>query len=765
MIDLQKAIKYILFATAFLPLVISDKFIYPFVAPRTGFFYFLIEAAFVLFLVAYAQGYIKKQESGKNFAILAFGSFVLANIISAFFGASLQNSIFGTIERGWGVFTLTHILLFFFLVRVFFQRKDWLSYFKIIVWVSVLASVIGILQRFGATLGIGIFLAGEGRIITTLGNPIYVAIYLLFGIFFALYLLLQSKKESGKFGFIYLIPISINFFAFLLADTRGTYLGFLAGIFTAGLLYLFFGEKKKIKISIAFVAVTVIFLVGFSFLFSKSSLVQHAPILNRVSTISLSGASITTRFIGWSAAWYGFLDDPILGIGPENFNIVFNKYVTPEFYVYESSSPYFDRAHNNYLDTLASVGIVGFLAYLSFIFFVFYFIYKSYKDGKFGVYEMMLSSGIFIAYLIHQAFVFDDLNSLVLVVLFAAFLEFCAREKNIFIFDQTATSKDALQKTATFVLVLVVLWVGYQHNFKVVKSSKLANDAYLEKVEFEKSGDTEHFKRAADFYSNAIILNSIKKKGIIFTYVDFINDSTGKYDLILKDKEADNAFKNSLDLLRKELGEELKLNEKDALTYIKFSSLNNAYFVVYGDRKYIEESVSLLQKAISLSEGRPQYYQLLSETYFIANDAEKSIETAKKALDMEPRYNKSYFILSRAYLLAGDPDKSLEYMKMADEKSYRPNQNTLKLLAKNLLDKNRIKDALGVYEIYLKNYEEDAQVWSQTTVLYLETGDYEKAKSAAQKASEINPNLKQATEYIISEINKGNAKSLLDQLK
>lgn len=762
---LQNLIKYILFATAFLPLVISDKFIYPFVAPRTGFFYFLIEMAFVLFLVAYAQGYIKKQESGKNFAILAFGAFVLANIVSAFFGVSLQNSIFGTIERGWGVLTFAHILAFFFLVRVFFQKKDWLDYFKIVVWVSVLVSIIGILQRFGATLGIEIFLAGDGRIIATLGNPIYVAIYLLFGIFFSLYLFLQSGKENRKFNFLYAIPVFINLFAFLLADTRGTYLGFIAGLFVAGLLYLFFGEKKKLKISVASVIATTVLLIIIAFSFSQSSAIQHTPILNRISTISLSGSSITTRFIGWSAAWHGFLDNPILGIGPENFNIIFNKYVTPEFYVYESSSPYFDRAHNNYLDILASVGAVGFLTYLSFIFFIFYFIYKRYRDGRFGIYELMLFLGIFIAYLIHQVFVFDDLNSLILVIIFTAFLEFSAKEKNIFYFETNTISKDALQKFGALALILVVLWGGYQYNFKVVKASKLANDAYLEKIEFEKSGDTEHFKRAVNFYSAAIMLNSIKKKGIIFTYVDFLNDSMGKYDLISKDKEADDVFRSGLDQMRKELDGELRANNQDALTYVKFSSLNNAYFVAYGDKKYIDEAVSLLQKAISLSKGRPQYYQLLSETYLIANNAEKSIETAKKALDMEPGYNKSYFILSRAYLLADDLDKSLEYMKIADEKSYRPNQNTLKLLAKNLLDKNRIKDALGAYEVYLKNYEEDAQVWSQMTVLYLETGDYEKAKSAAKKAAEINPNLQQATEYIIDQINKGNTGSLLNQLK
>ncbi len=762
---LKDIIKYLLFATALTPLIVSDKFLYPFVSPRTGFFYLLIEIAFVLFLVILASGYIRKNEIKGNYLLLAFGIFVLVNILSAFFGASLQDSIFGNIERSWGILTLVHVFVFFLLLRSFFEKKDWIKYFKILVWTSVLISIIGILQRFGGVFGVDIFLSGSGRILTTLGNPIYVAIYLLFNIFFAGYLFILRKKEKGSFDFVYLIPVVINLFAFLLTETRGAYLGLIVGIFISSFLYFFFGNSKKTKISLASFLAIIIILISAAFAFPQSKFVQNTPILDRLSTISLSGGSITTRFIGWSAALKGFSDNPILGVGPENYNIVFNKYITPDYYLYGASEPYFDRAHNEFLNILSEIGLVGFLAYLSIIFFIFYLIFKSYRSQKINIEEFMLFSAMAAAYFVHVFFVFNDLNSLMLLVLFMAFIEFTAKEKNIVSFEKEAITQDALKKTLISVVILLVVFVGYEYNYKVLKASNVANDAYLFEENFQINKDVGDFKQAVALYLKSFNEDVVKQKDITFDFVDFLSNSLSSYSLISKDKETLDFLKKGLDEARDKLENELKINKNDALIYIKYSSLNNAYFVVYKDKKYIDKSVFYLKKAISLSPNRPQYYHLLSGVYFLANDAEKSIEAAKFALNMEKDYNKSYFILSRAYLIGGDLDKSLEYLNIAVKMRYEPNQNTLKALAKELLNAKRIQDAISVYEVFLNYYPDSSQILSQIAILYLETERYDDAKTAVKKAAKINPKLQQASNYIIDQINKGNIQQLLDALK
>ena len=58
----------------------------------------------------------------------------------------------------------------------------------------------------------------------------------------------------------------------------------------------------------------------------------------------------------------GFKEKPILGWGQEGFNYVFNKYYDPALYPYE---PWYDRAHNAFLDWLMAGGLPAFLLYLA----------------------------------------------------------------------------------------------------------------------------------------------------------------------------------------------------------------------------------------------------------------------------------------------------------------------------------------------------------------------------------------------------------------
>ncbi|MBI3671752.1 O-antigen ligase family protein, partial [Candidatus Azambacteria bacterium] len=581
--SLKRAIKYLIFGAAFLPILISDSFLFPFVVPRTAVFYALVESAFLLFIVLWISGKLPKLDVKQNKIFLAFLAFVAVGLVSAFFGLSFKTSFFSSIERSWGVLMLLNFAFFFALLRLFFERKDWLLYFKLSVWTSLVVSIIGILQYFGSDLGISMFLSGKGRILSTLGNPIYVAIYLLINSAFALHLFFQ-KNSSGKLNYIYLLPIAFNFLGFLLAETRGAYLGLIGGFSLAVFLYIFFGENRKVKKLFIAGFCAVVFLLALAFAFPENKIIKNTPILDRISSIAESGGSVSTRLIGWQAALKGFADHPILGVGPENFNIVFNKYVTPEYYLYATTEPYFDRAHNSYLDVLATEGALGILAYLSLFVISFYFLYKAFFEKKIGLNEFIIFCAILFAYAIHVFFVFDDLNSFLLFVVLMAFFEFSRSQKTAFS-EGAFSNPDALQKTFGVVIAVVLIF----------------------------------------------FVDSLPSKDITASFIDFLYSSVGSYDEILKDKDKEKVFKESLDIAKKAIEKEILRNANDALLYQKYAALDNAFFIAYSDKKYIDESVKNMQKALSLSPQRPQYYQLISETYSISNDHEKAIEYAKKA--------------------------------------------------------------------------------------------------------------------------------------
>jgi hypothetical protein len=70
--------------------------------------------------------------------------------------------------------------------------------------------------------------------------------------------------------------------------------------------------------------------------------------------------------------WNGFLDRPLLGLGPENLTVAVYRHFDPSYYAPpEAYAGLPDRAHNVLFDCLGTLGVIGTLAFVA-IFVVFY---------------------------------------------------------------------------------------------------------------------------------------------------------------------------------------------------------------------------------------------------------------------------------------------------------------------------------------------------------------------------------------------------------
>jgi len=746
--SLQKIIKYLLFSVAFTPLVVSYSFLYPFVTPRASFFYFVVEVAFLLFLALLFFGKIEKIDLKGSWLTLAFGFFVLVNIVSAFFGESPYTSFFSTIERWWGIITIAHVFLFYFLLRSFFEKKDWLVFFRISLIVSLVVSFVAFTQKFT-----GFFVPEANQISGTLGNSTYFAIYLVFNIFFALYLFLKEKET--KFDFKYLFFVFVYVAAFSMTGTRGAYLGVILALTVILFSYIFLGESKrykKISVSLLVFFVLVLSLVFFA---PESKLVKSVPVLERISSISLSGGTSATRLISWQAALKGFSENPILGVGPENYNLVFNKYFQSDYYLYAPTEPYFDRAHNKFLDILATLGVLGLAAYLAIIFFIFYILLRLYRDDRVELEEFLLFLALPIVYFVHLFFVFDDLNSFILFFVFLGFLEFLFKEKRLCIVAQNISFNASKRVVAVFLLI-VVLFSGYKYNFKVVYAAKLENDAKTAKNSLE----------AIRYFDKALSVKADPQKDIVYGLVDFLYLLSPNYEKIRENTELDELFKKMLQKSKIALNEEIKKDPKDALLYIKKANLNSIFYVVYNDDAYVNDAVGDIKKALSLSEDRPQYYHFLVNIYLLSNNPKKAVEFAELAFDMNREYGASYFVLAKAYAADGKLEDSFEYLNKAFKKGFRIPKSTALFVAKKFLDAKNFKKASELYNIFLQTAKEPSpEILLKLAIIYLELNEPKKAIESAEKAAELDENLKSTVAVFVSEVKKGNLKELLKQLR
>ncbi len=444
----ERIAKWYLNISVFAVVIVMNSMFFPFIGGKDYFFRFAVELSIIFFVFAWAFEMRSGELATRFHAIrkkplaIAVTAFVVAVLLAAIFAYDKHAAFWSNYERGEGVFQMLHYYAFFLLLILLVKTEsDWKNVFRSSIGAAVLMILYGMAGNWSLPGYIGTY-AGtkppdgwfhqlvDGRFEGSLGNPAYVAPYLMFSMFFVAFLWIRRQHAAInatvlKIGYAFLIAAFLLFF--MLSQTRGAFIGLGAGIFVLLVYFLFAGRGKLRKWS-GIVFLLLIILGGFAFAFRNSPTVQQWP-GSRLLHISTSDVTAQTRFWVWGEAWKGFLERPILGWGTENFTTVFDKFFNPNFYVPgQNTETWFDRAHSIYFDYLAETGIVGLLAYLSIfaVFFARFFKRKSHETvqhehGAKHVLERGIVLALPVAYLVQGIAIFDVLPMYINLFLFMGF--------------------------------------------------------------------------------------------------------------------------------------------------------------------------------------------------------------------------------------------------------------------------------------------------------------------------------------------------------
>ncbi|HTY39885.1 MAG TPA: O-antigen ligase family protein [Candidatus Paceibacterota bacterium] len=448
-IDLRKLAKFCLYAAVFSVIIVMSSTFFPFIGGKYYFFRFCIELALALTILWWAfeapPGSLEKrlEHVFSQPLFIAVSLFVLAVLLASIFAYDPHGAFWSNYERGEGGFQMLHYYMFFVLLLTLFEEeKDWQRLFALSLVAAVILIVYGIMaanfvdnfiggytdvngQPFGTTLWGNLF-APQTRFQGSLGNPAYVAPYLMFCMFYALWRWVSLKKEKLWDGWYVamiaflpmtfyentakwhiLLAVSIVVIAllvvwqrrfrqkailrgawytslilyflvfFFLSQTRGTLLGLLAAI-TVFFLYLIFLYRPWRKIGLIVLA-TLIIVGGVLHHYKDAPAIQRLPGA-RLLDMDVTQVTAQTRIWTWGSAWHGFLERPIFGWGPENFSTVFDRYFDIRHYSPgQPSETWFDRAHSIIFDYLAETGICGFLGFFGTFGVFFWQFYKMRK--------------------------------------------------------------------------------------------------------------------------------------------------------------------------------------------------------------------------------------------------------------------------------------------------------------------------------------------------------------------------------------------------
>lgn len=390
-----------------IPFVVANGMFFPFITGKNFLFRVLVELAFGLWLVlAYRDPAYRPKKSSILWAVVAFMGVIA---VADFFGENATKAVWSNYERMEGLVTILHLGAYFLVATSVFQTmKSWTRLFEASLFASVVMAGYGLLQ-LGGFLDIH---QGSTRLDATFGNSAYLAVYMLINIFLAAFL---AARAQGMFArpmrMVYAVIALLDTFIVYHTATRGAILGLITGVMVTGVLIALFSDRESNARRVGLGAlVAVLLIVGIFFAIRDTSFVKESPVLSRFSSISFSEQTTKSRFMVWNMALQGFKERPILGWGQEGFNYVFNKYYNPKMW---SQEPWFDRAHNVFLDWLIAGGILGLAAYLSLFGTLLYLLWASSAE-RFSLLEKSILTGLLAGYFVHNLVVFDNLMSYVL---------------------------------------------------------------------------------------------------------------------------------------------------------------------------------------------------------------------------------------------------------------------------------------------------------------------------------------------------------------
>jgi len=699
-----RAAQWFLLTSFFAPFVLVGAFFFPYIVPKTIFFQLAIECAlffYCLLIVLDKKKYAPRWDTLTKAVVGFFAVWVAA----AALGADPLRSFFGTYERMLSVVNLAHFIALYLIARaVFRNKKDWLFAFRTFVAASVVVSLYGIGQQLGLS---GLYHAGIDRIDSTIGNAAFLAAYLIFAVFFAMLLFIEDTRRGWRIW--YAASIALNIVVIYLTVTRGAALGLIVGALCLGCAYLFkpksvpgvSGKGRLLWWGAGLVALVVALIVA---------LEVHgggiAPSLERFTSLSFSDETAQTRLFSYTTSWQGFLARPVLGWGPENYNLIFDKFYNPRLYPTEE---WFDHAHNIVFDMLTQAGALGFLAYVFLIGWLGLLIVKRARQMPEQYWQRIILLSLLVSYVVQNIFVFDSLET------YLAFFLLCAYTGSGFLLgkdnegggltNQKETANNPVPKVAALLLLVFVL-IGYWASVRPALGSYATAQAL--------HADPSDPITTRSLFERALALSAFGKDEVRGKLADFSGQ-------VLADSADVNSQKVFAAYTIDEMQKSIKERSADYRNYLYFAA-----YALGNYEKLNSLGISVLQTADAeltqaepLAPDKPSLWVQWGKAKFIEGQFSDAVSKFARARELAPGQANIDFQLALSYHAAGKDDKALSvYDDIAQEK--------------NLVANDYIYLAIGFWD----------------------SGDTNKAVQAANTAAELDPSLKDQADKFISDIQK-----------
>lgn len=620
------AVVAVLTGTLFVPTIISESLLFPFITGKNFIFRSLVIISALIF--AY---YLYKKDitftSIRTPIHTAFFSFITILFVADLQGTNPLRSLFSNFERMEGWFTHVFLFtLFLLLTQIIVTLQTW----RRVIQISLIANVYVIFFAISQYAGKTQIFQSVDRIDGTLGNATYLAGYTMMYVFLLAWLAYTTKNIFSRFG--YGIIALLNVIIIFVSLTRGGIVGLVCGT-AVTLLAITLFEKRYVYLKhIALGSIATIVFIGSLIMWNKDSeFVQTTPVLNRIASLS-NIESLDSRLDVWSISYDGLKERPILGWGQDNFLYVFSKHFSPSM---GEREPWFDRSHNVFFDWLIAAGIFGIVAYLALFFVPIYVMWLARESkNNFPIIEKSLWTGFLSAYFIFNLFVFDNIVSYIIFVFVLAYITW----KGYFS-ENLKTVKLTINQTN--ITASVITLIAIASLFFLVYKPWITAKSLIQAMQYSDAALAISSDAQAQGWSQQFI-------GTPYTKSELLTLAKTKFEIATQ-------FPLGRTETREQLAQKL------------ISVIGNQTISDAEKNEWVTFTLLQLQDELERDPNNPRMYQLAGSLFLQFGKPVEAIALLDKAQELSPKKQLIMFDRAVAYQIAGDYEKALEISKEAYE--------------------------------------------------------------------------------------------------
>ena len=612
------------------PLVVWRWGMYPFQVVKTTLLQSLVEISFALWLgliILYPEFRPKRTP-----LFWALAALILAVTASGIFGLDWRMSFWSNESRTMGIVAIWHFYALYLMLASLRERFNWRGLFLSSIFTGAVVSLGSILQRFVFPHAA---ITDWERPGSTFGNPTFLAGYLLFNIFLAVWFLSRDyfadKKSWKKPVNILLVAATLlSLSGVALAQTIGDIVGLAAGIF----VILAFAALKKENVAlrraaIVFILAGVIFS-GVLLVTRHSEVWSKIPGLKRIAAIKVESTQVQFRWLAWKTGVNGFLDRPILGYGWENYNLAFNKRYNPIYLTDSFGETYWDKPHNIFIEYLSTTGVIGFLAYVGVLTALIYELLKRKKqllgDNMFRIFGLAAIT----AYVVQNLVAFDTTGTYLMFFILLAFID----QKYILAGEESgavnSVENNAAPSGAKEYLPLIFLaasFLGVYFNYNIFLASRMEwwGINYFVNARLPQS---------LDGFNAALQVPTPYRDDVL---KDFAGTVKQAYQQWSEYPDMNNLQKR----LISELETTIRRHPLDYFNYVALADFKNTFAEF--NRAYLKDAEELSAKALELSPRRQQIYYVIAKSKILGGDYPAAFEAFNTAVNLNIKAGDPHF--------------------------------------------------------------------------------------------------------------------------